>query len=597
MNPMQEQAGRARSGPWYGTEGGAASDVASFIHRAFTKAMGYDDSDLQRPVIGICNTASELNHCNRGLKELAEFVKRGVLQAGGLPLEFPTISIGEVFVSPTSMFFRNLAAMDTEEMIRGQPLDGVVLLAGCDKTTPAQLMGAASADVPAIMLTGGPMLNGRYEGQDLGACTDCRRYWTEYRAGTVSAETMGALEDNVARSAGHCMVMGTASTMAACAEALGMMLPGGAAIPAPDSRRLRLAEATGRRAVALAREGLRPSQIMTREAFHNAIRVLHAVGGSTNAVVHLPAIAGRLGIDLPLDLFDDLSRSTPWLANLRPSGRYQMEALFEVGGVPAVMQELAPLLHGECRTVTGETVAQNLARLPAPEERSEASLERLREVVAGAGAPLDPEGGLAILRGNLCPDGAVIKHIAASPHLLRHRGPAVVFSSLADLAARIDDPDLPVTAESVLVLQNAGPVGGPGMPEVGNLPIPRKLLAQGVRDMVRVSDARMSGTSYGTIVLHVAPESGIGGPLAAVRTGDEVELDVPGRRLILHVPEAEIARRLEQWTPPEAPYRRGYGRLFLEHVLQAPQGCDFDFLVGDAEEARRAALLSRDLRT
>ena len=591
------QPGKARSGPWYGVKDGAASDVASFIHRAFTKAMGYDDADLQRPVIGICNTYSELNHCNRGLKDLAEAVKRGVLQAGGLPLEFPTISIGEVFVSPTSMFFRNLAAMDTEEMIRGQPLDGVVLLAACDKTTPAQLMGAASADVPAIMLTGGPMLNGRYEGQDLGACTDCRRYWTEYRAGTVSAETMGALEDNLARSAGHCMVMGTASTMAACAEALGMMLPGGAAIPAPDSRRLRLAEATGRRAVDLAREGLRPSQIMTREAFENAIRVLHAIGGSTNAVVHLPAIAGRLGIELPLDLFDSLSRSTPWLANLRPSGRYQMESLFEVGGIPAVMKELAPLLHGDCRTVTGGTIAENLALVPAAESRSPAAQERLREVIAAPDAPLDPEGGLAILTGNLCPDGAVIKHIAASPHLLRHRGPAIVFSNLSDLAARIDDPDLDVTPDSVLVLQNTGPVGAPGMPEVGNLPIPKKLLAQGVRDMVRISDARMSGTSYGTIVLHVAPESGIGGPLAAVRTGDEVELDVPARRLTLHVPAEEIARRLAAFTPPAFPYRRGYGRLFLQHVMQAPQGCDFDFLTGDPEEARRAALLSRDLRT
>jgi dihydroxy-acid dehydratase len=571
--------------------------VASFIHRAFTKAMGYDDDDLRRPIIGICNTWSELNHCNRGLRDVAEAVKRGVLQEGGLPLEFPTISIGEVFVSPTSMLFRNLAAMDTEEMIRAQPLDGVVLLAACDKTTPAQLMGAASADVPAIMVTGGPMLNGRFEGQDLGACTDCRRYWTEYRAGTVSQDTMRALEDALCRSAGHCMVMGTASTMAACAEALGMMLPGGAAIPAPDSRRLRFAEASGRQIVRLARAGLRPSQIMTRKAFENAIRVLHAIGGSTNAVVHLPAIAGRLGIPLPLDLFDELSRTTPWLANVRPSGRYQMEELFEAGGIPQVMKELEPRLHLDCLTVTGRTVGENLAPVQPVSALGEAWARRVREVIAPREAPLSPEGGLAILRGNLCPDGAVIKHVAASPHLLRHRGPAVVFTSLADLAARIDDPDLDVTPESVLVLQNAGPVGAPGMPEVGNLPIPRKLLAQGVRDMVRISDARMSGTSYGTIVLHVAPESAIGGPLAAVRTGDVIELDVPNRQLNVMLSPADIARRLAEFRPPAPAYKRGYGRLFLEHVLQAPQGCDFDFLVGDPRDAADAARLGRDLRT
>ncbi len=590
--PAAPAAPTGRGTAWYGS-----GDVASFIHRAFTKGMGYDDADLQNPIIGICNTWSELNHCNRGLKDVAEAVKRGVLQAGGLPLEFPTISIGEVFVSPTSMFFRNLAAMDTEEMIRGQPLDAVVLLAACDKTTPAQLMGAASADVPAIMVTGGPMLNGRYEGQDLGACTDCRRYWTEYRAGTVDDETMSALEDNLCRSAGHCMVMGTASTMASCAEALGMMLPGGAAIPAPDSRRLRFAEASGRQAVRLAREGIRPSQIMTRQAFENAIRILHAVGGSTNAVVHLPAIAGRLGIDLPLDLFDDLSRATPWLANLRPSGRFQMEQLFEVGGIPAVMKELEPLLHRECLTVSGRTLGESLDRVPPISARTPPSIKRARDVISALDDPLDAEGGLAILRGNLCPDGAVIKHVAASPNLVQHRGRALVFTSLADLSARIDDPDLEVTPDTILVLQQGGPVGAPGMPEVGNLPIPKKLLAQGVRDMVRISDARMSGTSYGTIVLHVAPESAVGGPLAAVRTGDEIELDVPARRLTLHVSEEEIEDRLAGFSPPLPAYRRGYGRLFLDHVLQAPQGCDFDFLVGNPEEARRAASLSRDLRT
>ena len=581
----------SRGEAWYGGD-----DVTSFIHRAFTKAMGYDAADLRRPIIGICNTWSELNHCNHHLREVAAAVKRGVLQEGGLPLEFPTISIGEVFVSPTSMLFRNLAAMDTEEMIRAQPLDGVVLLAGCDKTTPAQLMGAASADVPALMVTGGPMLNGRYEGRDLGACTDCRRYWTEYRAGTVSHETMCAVEDNLCRSAGHCMVMGTASTMAACAEALGMMLPGGAAIPAPDSRRLRFAQASGRQIVRLAQAGIRPSLVMTRAAFENAIRVLHAIGGSTNAVVHLPAIAGRLGIALPLDLFDALSRSTPWLANLRPSGAYQMEQFFEAGGVPRVMKELEPLLNSDCLTATGLTLGQNLSQV-RPLEGDGPGVRRVREVIASAQQPLAAEGGLAILRGNLCPDGAVIKHAAASPHLLRHRGRAVVFDSLADLAARIDAPDLDVTPDAVLVLQNQGPIGAPGMPEVGNLPIPKKLLAQGVRDMVRISDARMSGTSYGTVVLHAAPESAIGGPLAAARTGDLIELDVPARRLDLLVPPEEIARRLAAWAPPAPAYRRGYGRLFLDHVLQAPQGCDFDFLVGTSEDAPRAAGLSRDHRT
>jgi dihydroxy-acid dehydratase len=577
---------------WYETP-----DVASFIHRAFTKAMGYDDDDLKRPIIGICNTFSELNHCNHNLKALAEAVKRGVLQAGGLPLEFPTISIGEVFVSPTSMFFRNLAAMDTEEMVRGQPLDAVVLLAGCDKTTPAQLMGAASADVPAIMLTSGPMLNGRYEGQDLGACTDCRRYWTEYRAGTVTKDTMTALEDNLTRSEGHCMVMGTASTMAACAEALGMMLPGGASIPAPDSRRLRLASATGRQAVALARAGIKPSQIMTRAAFENAIRVLHALGGSTNAVVHLPAIAGRLGVDLPLSLFDDLSRTTPWLANLRPSGKFQMEQFFEAGGVPVLMKELEGLLNLDTITVTGLTTCENLSQVVATSTRDEASQRRVREVIASAEAPLDPEGGLAILRGSLAPDGAVIKTVAASPHLMKHRGRALVFDSPTALQAAADDLDLDVTPDDILVLQNAGPVGAPGMPEIGNLPIPRKLLRQGVRDMVRISDARMSGTAFGTIVLHVAPESAIGGPLAAVRTGDEIEIDVEARRIDLMVNPTEVARRLAAGAPAPAPFRRGYGKLFIDHVMQAPDGCDFDFLRGDPSDAVAGARMGRDMRT
>jgi dihydroxy-acid dehydratase len=553
-----------RSGQWFGR-----TDLWGFLHRAWTKASGYSDEDIGKPVIGICNTWSELNHCNSNLRTLAEAVKRGVWMAGGFPLEFPTISLGELLVKPTTMFFRNLMAMDTEEMIRAQPLDGVVLLCGCDKTTPAQLMGAASADLPAIMVTSGPMLKGQYEGRDLGACTDCRRCEAEVRAGTMSYETFCEIEDVICRSAGHCMVMGTASTMAAVAEALGMTLPGCAAIPAPDSRRLRLAEASGRQIVELVRRGLKPSDLMTRPAFENAIRVSMALGGSTNAVVHLLALAGRLGVDLPLELFDEISRTTPVIANVKPTGKYQMEELFEAGGVPAVMKELAGSLHLDALTATGRTLGEVLAGVRPTRDR---------EVILAPEAPLFPEGGTVILRGNLAPKGAVLKHAAASGSLLCHRGRAVVFASHADLVGRIDDPALDVTEDDVLVLQNAGPVGYPGMPEVGNLPIPKKLLARGVRDMVRISDARMSGTAFGTIILHVSPEAAVGGPLAVVRTGDEIELDVPRRRLTLRVPDEEIARRLAAWTPPAPRYERGYGWLYCRHVLQADEGVDFDFL-------------------
>ncbi len=560
--------------PSVGRRGGLTSygdaGFSTFMRRAFAKGMGFSDEDLRRPVIGICNSWSELNHCNAHLRTVAEAVKRGVWQAGGWPLEFPTISLGEMFISPTAMLYRNLMAMDTEEMIRAQPLDGVVLLANCDKTTPAQLMGAASADVPAIMVTGGPMLNGRWRGQDLGACTDCRRYWTEYRAGTIGDEELGELEDALFRSSGHCMVMGTASTMASVAEALGMMLPGGAAIPAPDSRRLRLAEATGRRIVEMVDEDVRPSAILTRAAFENAIRVCVAIGGSTNAVIHLVAIARRAGVDLPLELFDDLSRSTPLVASMRPAGANQMEQLFEAGGIPAVMRELLPLLHGSASTVTGRTVGENLTGVESSSRR---------EVVAPLAEPFAAEGGLAVLRGNLAPHGAIIKHAAASPELQRHRGRAVVFDSVEEMTQRINDPALNVRLEDVLVLRNAGPVGGPGMPEAGMIPIPRKLLEAGVRDMVRISDARMSGTAYGTVVLHVAPEAAVGGPLAAVRDGDEIELDVPARRLELLISEAELQSRLARQDRPSKPEgaRRGYGWLYAHHVLQADQGCDFDF--------------------
>ena len=543
---------------------------STFIRRAFCKGLGLTDADLDKPVIGICNTWSELNPCHRHFRELAEAVKRGVWQAGGTALEFPTISLGETFLHPTSMFFRNLQAMETEEMLRGQPLDGVVLLAGCDKTVPAQLMAAASVDLPAIMVLAGPMLAGRYQGARLGACTDCRKYWSEHRAGAISDEQLAVVEGALCPSTGTCMVMGTASTMAALTETLGMTLPGGAAIPAPLSERVRHAEDCGRQAVAMVQEDLRPSRILTREAFENAIRVLHACGGSTNGVIHLIAIAGRLGIELPLQLFDDLSRTTPMLVNLRPSGTYHMEDLWEAGGIPVVLKEMEPLLRGNALTVTGNTWGEMLPRIPRAGS--------WQQVIAPREKPLHPEGGLAIVTGNLAPDGAVVKQSAASPHLLTHRGRAVVFASQEDLARRIDDPDLDVKPEDVLVMQNAGPIGAPGMPEAGYLPLPKKLLAQGVRDMVRISDARMSGTAFGTIVLHVAPESAVGGPLALVRTGDEILLDVPHRKLELLVSDEELKRRRAAWRPPEPAFRRGYGKLFLDHVLQAPQGCDFDFL-------------------
>ncbi len=565
----ERQVGRRGGLTSYGDAG-----FSTFMRRAFAKGMGYTDEDLRRPVIGICNSWSELNHCNSHLRVIAEAVKRGVWQAGGWPLEFPTISLGEVFISPTAMLYRNLMAMDTEEMIRAQPIDGVVLLANCDKTTPAQLMGAASANLPAIMITGGPMLNGRWRGRDLGACTDCRRYWTEYRAGTIGDQELGELEEALFRSPGHCMVMGTASTMACLAEALGMMLPGAAAIPAPDAKRLRLAEETGRRIVAMVEEDLRPSRILTRPAFENAIRVCVAIGGSTNAVIHLIAIARRAGVDLPLDRFDELSRTTPLVASIRPAGAFQMEEFHEAGGVPAVMRELLPLLDRDTLTVTGRTVAGILASQPETGRR---------DVVASMDSPFASEGGLAVLRGNLAPSGAIIKHAAASPHLLSHRGRAVVFASVDDMIQRVNDPDLDVTPDDVLVLQQTGPVGGPGMPEAGLIPIPAKLLAAGVRDMVRISDARMSGTAYGTVVLHVAPEAAVGGPLAAVRDGDLIKLDVPNRRLDLILAPDELETRLGERADRRsgAIAQRGYGWLYAHHVLQANEGCDFDFCAAD----------------
>jgi dihydroxy-acid dehydratase len=576
----QQPVGTRRSDAWFHDP-----DMYGFVRRAFAKSMGYDDQDLARPIIGIAQTQSDLNNCNNNFDELAEHVKRGVWQAGGTPLEFPTISLGELFMKPTTMLYRNLMAMDTEEMIRAHPLDGVVLLGNCDKTVPAQMMGAASANVPSMIVTGGPHLSGRFRGQSLGACSDCRRFWAEYRAGTLSEEELGEVEEGINRSDGHCTVMGTASTMAATAEALGWALPHTAAIPAPDARRLRLAESAGRQSVAMVQSAIRPSDILTPRAFENAIRLLMALGGSTNAVIHLTAVAGRRGIPLPLELFDRFSRETPFITNLQPSGQFHMEQLHEAGGVPAVLKELARggLLHLDERTITGQSLGELLERVPPLGDNASSGSGwcGAERVIFSLDQPLAPDGGIVVVRGNLAPQGAVVKQTAVSAHLRKHRGQALVFSSTADLAARIDDPVLDVTPDSVLVLQNAGPKGAPGMPEAGSLPVPKKLLAAGVRDMLRISDARMSGTAFGAVVLHVAPEAAVGGPLGLVQTGDWIDVDLDGRRLHLEVADDELARRRASWQPPASLRQaRGYTRLYVEHVLQADQGADFDFLVG-----------------
>jgi L-arabonate dehydrase len=563
-----ERGNGRRSSTWFDRV-----DLDGFLHRSWLKSSGVDDESFRgRPVIGICNSWSELVNCNVHLRGLAEAVKRGVLQAGGFPREFPVMSLGEALMKPTTMLYRNLMAMDVEESIRAYPLDGVVLLTGCDKTNPAAILGACSADVPAIVVTGGPMLNGHWRGQEIGSCSDCWHYHQELRAGRISEEEFVEIENAMSRSNGHCMTMGTASTMACVTEALGLTLPGGAAIPAVDARRAQLAEASGRKIVELAERGIRPSDILARAAFENAIRALHAISGSTNAILHLIAYAGRLGIDLPLSLFDELCATTPWLVNLKPAGEHLMEDFYYAGGLPAVLQQIRDLLDLDVMTVTGRTLGENLDAIPT---------EIVDEtVIRPRSNPLDEGGSLAVLYGNLCPDGAVIKISAADPRLLSHEGSAVVFEDIHDLAERIDDPDLEVDADSVLVLRNAGPVGGPGMPEWGHLPIPAKLLKQGVSDLVRISDARMSGTSYGAVVLHVAPESAVGGPLALVQTGDRVKLDVAARTLDLMVSEAELMRRRAEWTPPALKDDRGYRGLYERHVLQANEGCDFDFLRG-----------------
>ena len=561
---MTTNGNTLRSREWFDTP-----ELYGWLRQAAFKAEGFGEPAYQnKPIIGICNTWSELTHCNAHLRQLAEAVKRGVWQAGGFPMEFPVMSLGEYNMRPTTMLFRNLMSMDVEESIRANPLDGVVLLGGCDKTTPALLMGAASADIPAILVTGGPQLKGNWRGEELGSCTDCRRYHTELRAGSITEEQWAELQNSIVRSPGHCMVMGTASTMASMGESLGIALPGNAAIPAVDSRRAQLAEASGRQIMAAVEQDLRPSKIMTQEAFENAIRTLHALGGSTNAIIHLTAIAGRLGIELPLTLFDELSRTTPFILNLKPSGEFLMEDFFYAGGLPALLNELRPLLHMDAMTVTGRTLGENVS----------GTINHNPDLIRSLDEPLNSEGGLAVVYGSLAPSGAVIKPTAASPDLLTHRGRALVFDDHDDMEHRIDVPDLDVNPEDVLVMRNAGPQGGPGMPEWGFLPLPRKLLQRGIRDMVRLSDARMSGTAFGTVVVHVTPESASGSPLAAVRDGDIIELDVANRRLDLLVDEREVQRRLTDIPPQKPHFTRGYGAMYSQHVMQADKGCDFDFL-------------------
>ena len=554
-----------RSQQWFGREG-----KDGFLHRSWIKNQGYPDDLFDgRPVIGICNTWSELTPCNGHFREIAEFVKRGVYEAGGFPLEFPVMSLGETQLRPTAMLFRNLASMDVEESIRGNPIDGVVLLMGCDKTTPALLMGAASVDIPTIGISGGPMLSGHYRGKQLGSGTGVWQMSEDVRAGKMSQEEFTAAESCMHRSKGHCMTMGTASTMASMVEALGVALPGNAAIPAVDARRYRQAQLTGRRIVEMVQEDLVLSKILTRSAFENAIKTNAAIGGSTNAVIHLLAIAGRIGVPLKLEDWDKLGSELPCLVNLQPSGKFLMEDFYYAGGLPAVMREIQHKLDRDALTVNGKKIGENIADAP----------NWNREVIKPLDDPFKDRAGIAVLRGNLAPDGAVIKPSAASPQLLKHRGRAVVFESIEDLHAKIDDENLDIDETCVMVLKGCGPKGYPGMAEVGNMPLPPKLLRKGITDIVRISDARMSGTAYGTVVLHVSPEAAAGGPLALVQNGDFIEVDVPGRRLHLDVSDAELAKRRAAWKAPDAP-RRGWYKLYVDHVQQAHLGADLDLLVG-----------------
>jgi len=566
---------KLRSAEWFGK-----ADKDGFLHRSWMKNQGLPHHLFDgRPVIGICNTWSELNPCNAHFRELADRVKRGVFEAGGFPVEFPVTSLGEALLRPTAMLFRNLASMDVEESIRANPIDGVVLLTGCDKTTPALLMGAASCDLPAIVLSGGPMLNGRYRDEQVGSGTSVFRYAEEVKAGTMSLADFMDAEYGMSRSVGHCMTMGTASTMASMAESLGMALPTNAAIPAADSRRNALAHLVGRRAVEMVREDLRMSKILTRKAFENAIRINGAIGGSTNAVVHLLAIAGRMGVEIGLDDWDRLGRDVPTIVDLLPSGRFLMEDFYYAGGLPAVMRAISGKLHLDALTANGRTVGENVAD----------AQNWNPEVIRPLDNPLTANGGIAVLRGNLAPSGAIIKPSAATPALMRHTGRAVVFEDIEHYKARIAEPKLDVDESCVLVLKNCGPRGYPGMAEVGNMGLPPKLLKKGVRDMVRVSDARMSGTAYGTVVLHTAPEAAVGGPLALVRDGDMVTLDVDKRELSFNASEAELAKRRKAWTPPAPPMLSGYQKLYYDHVLQADRGVDLDFLVG-----KRGAAVPRE---
>ena len=564
--PKNSKHGNFRSQAWFGPV-----DRDGFAHRSWMKNQGLPHHLFDgRPVIGICNTASELTPCNAHFDKLAEHVKRGVYEMGGFPLEFPVTSLGETLMRPTTMLFRNLASMDVEETIRANPIDAVILLTGCDKTTPSLVMGAASCDLPTLVVSGGPMLNGKYRGEDIGSGTNLWRYSEDVRAGQMSLEDFMAAESCMSRSAGHCMTMGTASTMACMVEALGLALPTNAAIPAVDSRRYVLAHMAGRRIVEMAKEDLRISKILTRAAFENAIKVNGAIGGSTNAVVHLLAIAGRVGVDVDLEDWDELGRDVPCLVNLMPSGEYLMEDFYYAGGLPVVMRELGAHLHMDAMTVNGRTLGANIETAECFD----------RKVVHTAAAPFKEQGGIVVLKGNLAPRGAILKPSAATPELMQHEGRALVFEDIDDYKARIDDPDLDVAPEDILVLKNCGPKGYPGFPEVGNMALPPKILAQGVTDMVRISDARMSGTAYGTVVLHTSPEAADGGTLALVRSGDRIVLDVAGRRLHLDVDDRELDARRSEWVAPLPPIRRGWYQLYHDHVMQADKGADLDFLVG-----------------
>jgi dihydroxy-acid dehydratase len=568
MTDSNDKARRLRSQRWYGTE-----DLRGFGHRSRTLQMGYAYEDFKdKPVVAILNTWSDINHCHAHFRVRAEEVKRGVWQAGGFPIEPPVMSLAEVFVKPSTMLYRNMLAMETEEVLRSHPVDGVVLMGGCDKTTPALLMGAISMNLPAIYMPAGPMLRGNWAGKVLGSGSDVWKYWAEKQAGNVTEEEWSGMEAGIARSFGHCMTMGTASTMTSLAESLGMTLPGASSIPAADSGHPRMATACGRRIIEMIGEDLKPSDVLSQGSFENALVVQMALAGSTNAIIHLIAMAGRAGADLGLKDFDRVARQIPVLANIQPSGEFLMEDFFYAGGLSALHKVLADRLDLAAMTVTGRTLGDNIAGAKVFND----------DVIRGFDNPVSQSAGMAVLTGNLAPDGCVMKPSAAEPRLLKHSGPALVFRDYNEMAARIDSDDLEVTADHVLVLQNGGPVGGPGMPEWGMLPIPRKLLKQGVRDILRISDARMSGTSYGACILHVAPESYIGGPLAAVQDGDIISVDVERRSINLDVTQREITRRLAAWSPPDRTFERGYNRIYAAHIQQADKGCDFDFLTGTA---------------